>query len=82
MTRPAPGGDTDLYALTGRELDTVIAALRLWWLALAQDTVPAELLAVAANGAVPLAAAEIDDLSERLLFAGFAESARRLDGDG
>lgn len=75
-----PTTGADPYLLTGRELDTILAALRLWQLGLAQEAVPPELQAIAANGAVPLTVEEVDAVAERLTFAGFAEAARRREG--
>lgn len=67
----------DLYAMSGRELDTVLAALRYWQLGVARATVPAEFLAMADNGARRLSPDETEALFERLMFAGFAEVDRR-----
>lgn len=80
----APGPLTepvDSYGLTGRELDTLLAALRLWQLLRRAPpgacAIPPECLAIAANGRRPLDETETEALGERLYFAGFAESARR-----
>mgnify|MGYP006059059135 FL=1 len=80
----APGPLTepvDSYGLTGRELDTLLAALRLWQLLRRAPpgacAIPPECLAIAANGRRPLDETETEALDERPYFAGFAESARR-----
>lgn len=68
---------SDPFAMNGRELDTVLAALRLWQAARARDAIPAECLEIAANRGAPLGPRGTDALAERLLFAGLAETARR-----
>ncbi len=71
MVRP------DLYAMSGRELDTVLAALRYWQLGTARKAIPPEFVAMADNGVQRLTMDETEALFERLMFAGFAEVDRR-----
>ena len=67
----------DLYAMSGSELDTVLAALRYWQFGVARAAIPAEFQAMADNGARRLNPDETEALFERLMFAGFAEVDRR-----
>ena len=67
---------SDPFPMKGRELDTVLAALRLWQAARARDAIPDEYRDIAANSARPLDHAGTERLFERLLHADYRRRLR------
>ena len=66
----------DPYAMNGREIDTVLAALRNWQIARARDAIPDEYRDIAANSARPLDHAGTERIFERLLHADYRRRLR------